>query len=125
MSDRVVTAEQVAELMLENSSDYTEYIIEHLVKSLCSDPKNLQSWMDWFNKEGEFPDGSVVLCNEGDCCNGRKAKYLAPQLTNDPRRVYAYVPICEGLLDTWFAGSDKEEWPFNVYPPIIPIPPEH
>jgi hypothetical protein len=46
------TAEEVAKLMVENNPDFA---IEHITKTLQSDPQNLQSWLDWFNKEGEFP----------------------------------------------------------------------
>ena len=50
--DKITTAEEAAKLMVENNP---EYAIEHVAKRLEEDPKNLQTWLDWFNKEGEFP----------------------------------------------------------------------
>jgi len=52
-NDKITTAEQAAKLMVENNPDFA---IEHITKILQADPENLQSWLDWFNKEGEFPE---------------------------------------------------------------------
>jgi len=49
---KIETAEQAAKLMVENNP---EFAIEHIAKTLQADPQNLQSWLDWFNKDGEFP----------------------------------------------------------------------
>ena len=54
MADKkITTAEEAAKLMVENNPDFA---IEHITKILQADPQNLQSWLDWYNKEGEFPE---------------------------------------------------------------------
>lgn len=51
---RIETAEEAAKLMVENNPDFA---IEHITKALEKDPELLQSWLDWFNVEGQFPEG--------------------------------------------------------------------
>ena len=52
---RVETAKDVLEHMKTDRHSYQEFMDDMVVKALQDNPENLQSWRDWFNKEGEFP----------------------------------------------------------------------
>jgi len=53
---RVETAEDVIKVMRTDLGYYQEWLEGLAIKALKQDQKNLQSWKDWFNKEGEFPE---------------------------------------------------------------------
>jgi len=54
------TAEDVIKEMNTDKSYYAEFMEDLAIKCMNDNPKTLQSWLDWFNYEGEFADGSVT-----------------------------------------------------------------